>query len=313
MMTWKKGTLGIAFLLLIIAFFPVSGEEKNISPGSNVSLGDSGLDLSQAIGTCNAIAWWGPRSDTTNSSPSKVLLIANNVTNFSINAGDFVEHPGNWYQYDASNPNRAGSLVFIVHGYCGTEICPKPEIVSTRSGKDTTREINVSSVYYSGNDPIWYDDNISGFIEEWNEKMQWGLTTRQIEEISREMNATVLQKYRNSLYPGYLTIPNRTRFYLEVGEKIGLTHDQASSYAKVVVEDLDMRTMRNFESHPDHDASVKDGSSDETIPVLHTAVPLSQVSAGNTTITPSSDNPLKILTSLWNSIVNATGNIFWVS
>lgn len=246
------------FVVLILVLIPGMVEAHTVNPGETVRIGDFPLDISQAIGTSTAIGWWKPGADITNSPPEKVLLIGINGTDFSVHADDFVEYPGNWYRYDAAVPNRAGQLAFIVYGYCGTDICPRPEIVSTPGGRDRKHEVSASATWYPGNYQIWITDSIGECITSWNERMHWGFTPLQIEELSRELNSTLLPHYRDPQYPGFLTVPNQTKFYREVGVALGLSQEQSETFAGKEIDYLESQRMRGFESQPDVRTPVPD-------------------------------------------------------
>lgn len=310
MVAGKRYLLAI-FIAVVLVLLPVSAGAGTLNQGETVKIGDSGLDLSQAVGTSTAIAWWEPGSDITNSSPSKVLLIGNNVTNFSIRAEDFVEHPGNWYRYDASTPDRAGPVAFVVYGYCGTAICPKPTIHSSAVGKEEAQERLKNRP--PEDETIWISDNIAEFLQRWNEKLEWGFTSQQINDKVLTMNESVLSKYRKPESPGYFTVPNRTVFYLEVGEALGLTRTQSEVFAQSVNADFAQSRMRNFESGgrsydiPGPNATTAAGTGS------HTPAPIIQERTEGTKSLATSDGPLGVIALLRDGIVNATGKIFRVS
>ena len=105
---------GIALVILFLVILPASGELQTINPGATVFIGESGLDITQAIGTSTTIAWWAPGTDIHASAPAKVLAIGNCATRFAIRDSEFAGHTGNWYQYDEMKPTSAGPLAFAV-------------------------------------------------------------------------------------------------------------------------------------------------------------------------------------------------------
>jgi len=105
---------GIALVILILLIPPVSAELQTINTGATVFIGESGLDITNAVGNNTAIAWWTPAADIHASAPAKVLKIGDYVARFGISDSEFTGHTGNWYQYDETRPINAGPLAFTV-------------------------------------------------------------------------------------------------------------------------------------------------------------------------------------------------------
>ena len=105
---------GIALIILVLGILPVSAEIQTIYPGATVFIGESGLDITRAVGNITTIAWWAPGADIYASDPAKVLVIGEYRTRYWISDREFIGHTGNWYQYDETRPNSAGPLAFTV-------------------------------------------------------------------------------------------------------------------------------------------------------------------------------------------------------
>ncbi len=105
---------GIVLVILILLIPPASAELQTINTGATVFIGESGLDITHAVGNNTAIAWWTPAADIHASAPVKVLKIGDYVARFGISDTEFTGHTGNWYQYDETTPNSAGPLAFTV-------------------------------------------------------------------------------------------------------------------------------------------------------------------------------------------------------
>lgn len=95
-------------------------------------------------------------------------------------------------------------------------------------------DINVTT--QAGNQVIISD--FQSFLTEWNKKMNWSFSTRQIEDYNRTLMNGLLKKYQKT--PGYLTldIPDMKSFCLEVGSAISLTKNQSETFATAADEDL---------------------------------------------------------------------------
>jgi hypothetical protein len=103
-------------------------------------------------------------------------------------------------------------------------------------------EVTALQMYFSldqpksGNQVTLYD--ITGFLKEWNEKMNWGYSDGQIEQYNRSLRNGLLKKYPEK--PEYFSfnIPDMKTFCLEVGDVIGLTKNQSEQFATAADEDL---------------------------------------------------------------------------
>jgi hypothetical protein len=72
------------------------------------------------------------------------------------------------------------------------------------------------------------------FLTDWNERMHWGFSARQIEDYNRTLKSGLLMKYQSK--PGYKggidwNIPDVKTFSLELGDEIGLTKNQTEMFA----------------------------------------------------------------------------------
>jgi len=105
---------GIALVILVLVILPASAELQTINTGATVFIGESGLNITRAVGNITAIAWWAPSADIYASAPVKVLVTGEYAARYWISDREFAGHTGNWYQYDETTPNSAGPLAFTV-------------------------------------------------------------------------------------------------------------------------------------------------------------------------------------------------------
>jgi len=105
---------GIALVILVLVILPASAELQTINTGAIVFIGESGLNITRAVGNITAIAWWAPGADIYASAPVKVLVTGEYAARYWISDREFAGHTGNWYQYDETTPNSAGPLAFTV-------------------------------------------------------------------------------------------------------------------------------------------------------------------------------------------------------
>jgi len=103
-------------------------------------------------------------------------------------------------------------------------------------------DINMTT--QAGNQVIISD--FQSFLTEWNKKMNWSFSTRQIVDYNRTLMNGLLKKYQKT--PGYLSldIPDIKSFCREVGAAISLTKNQSETFATAADEDL-RRAKMEFE------------------------------------------------------------------
>ena len=117
-MTSKK--LGIAlFSLLVLALFaftPATAADayvKNITAGSTVLVGESGLNVTAAVAGSPYIAYWSSGSSTTTDAPASSINVTTAFAeNFYADPATFGSYLGNWYQW--GGVGGAGAIAFSV-------------------------------------------------------------------------------------------------------------------------------------------------------------------------------------------------------
>lgn len=105
--------IGIFLLIIFIftgVFFPVTGTINKIPAGGVIYIGESGLDITSAIGDSTHIAWWEAGSTPGIDEPDYVKRISN-PNSFFAHPTVFVEREGNWYQW---SDNIEGPLAFNI-------------------------------------------------------------------------------------------------------------------------------------------------------------------------------------------------------
>jgi len=75
-------------------------------------------------------------------------------------------------------------------------------------------------------------ENAATFLKYWNEKMKWGLSPRQIEDLSGKLDNQILIKYRDPSDDRYSNIKDLNKFSDELGTLIGLNKEQVAAFVK---------------------------------------------------------------------------------
>lgn len=137
---------GVALLTVAM---PVSAQLDDIDEGDTVFIGETGLDITDAVDAYNQIAWWAPGLDVATDEPSKILPLSLK-DNFEISPDldKFGGRTGNWYRYDGSEQG----IAFIVQNPSGD--------VSILNLKYAT---GVDYLDVTGSTVIYGDENILDF------------------------------------------------------------------------------------------------------------------------------------------------------
>ena len=97
----------IAVLAVLFLTTMVSASITTVPAGGNVYIGEAGLNISQAMGGDNSIAWFFAMAPPDSTVPDRVIDVTGTKTNFSVNPADFVTYTGNWYRWPAANLSSA--------------------------------------------------------------------------------------------------------------------------------------------------------------------------------------------------------------
>jgi hypothetical protein len=107
-------------VMVLLAVLPVSAATINatrIYPGAMVFVGESGLDITnamQAPGTASMIAWFPSTAQQTATVPEKVIDVSANNRSFYVNPADFATRTGNWYCWSFGQIVGDSAVAFIV-------------------------------------------------------------------------------------------------------------------------------------------------------------------------------------------------------
>jgi hypothetical protein len=117
-MTRLCGVLIAIAILVLVLVLPVAAATYNatkISQGAVVFIGESGLDLSAAIGGgATMIAWFPPGAQSSATIPEFVLDVSSVKTYFSVDPSVFVVRTGNWYCWSWGQTLGDSVMAFIV-------------------------------------------------------------------------------------------------------------------------------------------------------------------------------------------------------
>ena len=99
-------------ICMIAVIAPVSADKNDITAGDTVLVGESGLNVINALGAYNQIAWWTPGSNIASDSPNKVIRVTSKE-DFPVSPATFEDREGAWYQYNGDvNPQDVGDVAF---------------------------------------------------------------------------------------------------------------------------------------------------------------------------------------------------------
>jgi PGF-CTERM protein len=116
-------TLVALAIFVLLAVLPVSAANAagslNISriyPGATVFVGESGLDLTNAmkpLDSASVIAWFPSTAQQTATTPEKIIDISANNASFYVNPADFASRTGNWYCWSTASGLSVGSTAVV--------------------------------------------------------------------------------------------------------------------------------------------------------------------------------------------------------
>jgi len=101
---------GLVVLFILVMITPVSAELRTINKGATIFIGESNLDITNAVGSSTKIGWWASGSTSTN--PDFVMDISSKYKSFTVDQDTFVSRTGNWYALTETNNKQ--DVVFNV-------------------------------------------------------------------------------------------------------------------------------------------------------------------------------------------------------
>jgi hypothetical protein len=95
----------LSLIVFLLCAAPVAGSTGKIAAGAPVFIGESNLDISNALNGCHTIAWW--QNDTNTSAPSEKTItlyeintVSEKIYHYNISPEIFTSYPGRWYCLD---------------------------------------------------------------------------------------------------------------------------------------------------------------------------------------------------------------------
>ena len=96
----KKAVIMITLIACLLFAMPVSAAVNKVSQGQDVFIGEQGLDVSAAVGTSGAIAYWSPGNSIADE-PTDILSVVD-PKSYYISPSSFVGKTGNWYRWNGA-------------------------------------------------------------------------------------------------------------------------------------------------------------------------------------------------------------------
>ena len=92
----------LIFVIFFIGIAPVGGTTAKIAAGAPVFIGESDLDISNALNGCHAIGWWKNGTDTSAAPDRNMILYEQNsvseaIHHYNISPAVFAGYTGSWY------------------------------------------------------------------------------------------------------------------------------------------------------------------------------------------------------------------------
>ena len=95
----------LALVFIFVCAVPAGGSTSKITAGAPVFIGESNLDISNALNGCHTIGWW--QNDTITSAPPEKNItlyeqntISDIIYHYNISPAIFADYPGTWYCVD---------------------------------------------------------------------------------------------------------------------------------------------------------------------------------------------------------------------
>ena len=95
----------LALVFIFVCAVPAGGSTSKITAGAPVFIGESNLDISNALNGCHIIGWW--QNDTSTSAPPEKSIIlyeqntiSEKIYHYNISPAIFTGYPGTWYCVD---------------------------------------------------------------------------------------------------------------------------------------------------------------------------------------------------------------------
>jgi hypothetical protein len=147
----------LALVVIFIIIAPGGASTRKISADAPVFIGESNVDLTNALDNCRIIAWWPEGADTSKPAEKNVTLRALNevsetITHYSFNPVEYANYTGTWY-CEEKKPLRA---VFNVR---------QPEVRIRVWDLDNDRDVTGTSIPATTNVTYRIETNLDSALQ----------------------------------------------------------------------------------------------------------------------------------------------------
>jgi hypothetical protein len=130
-----------AIFILLVAIIPLaSAEVTKIGLGSDVFIGDTGIDITGCVGNASQLAWFTPGSNPATDPPHYVISVGD-ATNFSVAPAVFGGRTGSWYQWTGT-----GGATIVAFHVLDPSVDARDEGITVISTHIVTSTTNTSRV-----------------------------------------------------------------------------------------------------------------------------------------------------------------------
>ena len=142
----------IIFVIFFIGIAPVGGTTAKIAAGAPVFIGESNVDISNALNGCHAIGWW-QNGTNTSAAPDKTIIlyeqnsVSETIYHYNISPAVFTGYTGSWY----CSEKKPSSAVFDVR---------EPQLDIFVWDLDHNQDVSGKNVSFSANITYRVDTNL---------------------------------------------------------------------------------------------------------------------------------------------------------
>jgi len=155
------------------------------------------------------------------------------------------------------------------------------------------------TIYSPRTDSEMYVENIHDFLTYWNQQLNWGFSSTEIDSYSLSMEQGVLKKYLTTPGSHGLHVQNDRLFYLEVGDALGFSKAQSEA----LVRDIDAQDLKNWQTGVgETNLAISHTSAPSIPPGLLVTSPVGDSHSEN--ITKKSAEPFHDILLTWNGFLN---------
>jgi hypothetical protein len=105
LLSMQRKLIALALVIICVYAAPVGGSTAKIAAGAPVFVGESNLDISNALNSCRIIGWWQNGTNTSALPDNTIILYDQNtlseiIYHYNISTAIFSDHKGKWYCVD---------------------------------------------------------------------------------------------------------------------------------------------------------------------------------------------------------------------